>query len=905
MIVVQIQHDLEKQMEAERKQLESKSDVFRMHYQNQLLDLDISRTNMSLSRSMNFAPPPPPPRVDVRHSTSFNHAYDNFEQRDVHGNGYGEVQNKSYHQSDERMDSRMGRMREDCEQLQVALDHQRQEARDLEKKLQEKYQYELEQQRQQHQQQLQQVKDSSQSQLRAQIQNMEEKLHQLEATNHDLQLQYEKKKQETNSLLKLQHEQQRSQQQQEPKQLLPEQSGSSLGLSEKEVLQLQENCRQLQQQSDLYRQEAKSLQVKLQEAEDMIDIMKEMVAQSDSAVESHKATVLKQSSVIAGLEEECAEAKENKKLNSQAPPLSPEVLPAPSALLMTATSPTNSDIESKVVGITRVHKLEAEVVRLQGALVQAQAQAREDHEQDSVLLQSMQQKFESLVSNFESSRIEQNESFEVQEEKLSSMEEEVNCLKEIISAHESTIDHLHKQVNDEKNHNISHSEDINALEIKLDDHKVKEESYKATVQAQKEQICELENDLERVKLSSQQSGDNLLLKRAEIEGEMKAAKDQNKKLRGVIIKIDKAYRLQIRDLRTSLSRVKENVIVLERSLESEVETMNHKTEAFCRPALEAIAKKYEERMEVEKKRLSVAHMKEEKHLISTLKKRLGKERSFSGSADENDNASFNSNGNSVRSHETHEQDSSNVVSNISLVVSHYKTILKNIFELISASSIVGTGPVRDMLFYMESCNIKDIPLQPTSERHVHSIGVVSAKLCEMLGKELNKYVKEKERVVAQIELMSDLLRKEKIHSAELKMSFHQDRKALQEVESSHNISNGTQSLPVVVELESQIQKLKVFNDELTLRHKNEVDRYVMPMPISSTSNRAWNLFIGCCYVQLFSSRTCLTYYCVLLCYVIVMLCCQVKIGVGTERTSSPPETGVAGLYTIHQNILYV
>jgi len=86
----------------------------------------------------------------------------------------------------------------------------------------------------------------------------------------------------------------------------------------------------------------------------------------------------------------------------------------------------------------------------------------------------------------------------------------------------------------------------------------------------------------------------------------------------------------------ALSRLKDNVVVLERSVDSEVESMNHKTQAFTRPLFDAIDERYAIKFEAEKKRLTSAHMREEKHLIGSLKKQLDRE---SVDRDENDSTS--------------------------------------------------------------------------------------------------------------------------------------------------------------------------------------------------------------------------------------------------------------------------
>jgi hypothetical protein len=329
------------------------------------------------------------------------------------------------------------------------------------------------------------------------------------------------------------------------------------------------------------------------------------------------------------------------------------------------------------------------------------------------------------------------------------------------------------------------------------------------VETQNETLRQLTRDLDAQVNIAQQSGDSLLSERKEL----KTLQKKNEKLHAILFKIDGVYRVQIRELRTALSRVKDNVIVLETSVESEVEVMNHKTEAFSRPLFDTIAKKFEEKLEDEKKRLTAAHMKEEKHLIGSLKKKLAKE-----TTDENDSVSVNS----LRS-----QDSIFSSSNLNQVVDHYKLILKNIFEALSSSSIVDSASAREIMFYLESANIKNISEQHIGEKNSNSIGVVSAKLFELLSRELNKYVKEKERVGAQIELMSDMLRKEKINTAELKLSFHQS-KNMRRVESNQSITSAKSlgaGAGAGVELEPRIRKLEAYIEELKLRHKVEIDRY--------------------------------------------------------------------------------
>jgi hypothetical protein len=822
---------MEKQLEAERRQLESKSDVFRMHYQNQLLDLDISRTNMSLSRSMAVAPPP---RVDMRHSGVFEGSHEHGEQQ-RQGQRQGQQLNHShqghlqgYDQQghyipDPQQQQDMQQLRRENQELQRQCEQQRQETGTLQLKLQQQQQQQQQQQsfhvpehhleeqvrqlkqnyQELQQQYEQQRQEASSLQMKLQQQqhhqtlhpptspasnnHLEEQVRQLKKNYQDLQQQYEHKRQEASTLLKLQQ-----QQQQQPQQSVQQQRFASQ-TDDQEQQQLKKDCLEWQHQYELQRQEASSLQLKLQQAADTLDVLKNRAAEAHSTSESQKATIQSQKNLIAELEHECEVASKASH-------------PRPSG----ASSPTTTDLESQVVGISRVRKLEAEIVRLQGALSQAQAQAREDHEQDSVLLQSMQHKFEALVANFESSRTEQNESFAEQEGTVGGLEDEVHSLKEVISMHEKTIAELQDQVKAMVDFNrqleMKHSEEVSALVSEASGYKDTLSAANEIVDTQKSELQKLQTELDKQVNISRESGDNLVTERKEF----KALKQKNQNLNAIIFKIDDTYRLQIRELRTALSRVKDNVVVLERSMESEVEVMIHRTEAFSRPLFDKIAKKYDDKLEGEKKRLTAAHMKEEKHLIGSLKKRLGKE-----GADENDATSVNS---------LMSQHSASSLSDliVNQVVGHYTQVLKHIFEALSSSSIISAGSSREIMFYLESANIKNITEQHVGEKNSNSIGVVSAKLFEMLSRELNKYVKEKEKSVAQIELMSDMLRKEKINTAELKMSFHQS-KTSRSVESNQSVSTGATS---GVDLELQIRKLEAYIDELKLRHKMDIDRYV-------------------------------------------------------------------------------
>jgi len=159
----------------------------------------------------------------------------------------------------------------------------------------------------------------------------------------------------------------------------------------------------------------------------------------------------------------------------------------------------------------------------------------------------------------------------------------------------------------------------------------------------------------------------------------------------------------------------------------------------------------------------------------------------------------------------------------SLVVDHYKHILKSIFESLSSSSIIDESAARDIIFYLDSANIKMISEQRIGEKNSNTIGVVCAKLYEMLSKELNKYVKEKERVAAQMEFTSDLLRKEKLLTSELNMSLQQSH--------SKNFVSNNQSMTSHGSIgmggnnsDAQIRKLEAYIEELKLRHKMEIDR---------------------------------------------------------------------------------
>ena len=791
---------MEKQLEAERKQLESKSDVFRMHYQNQLLDLDISRTNMSLSRSMAA-----PPHVDARHSGIFDHDHGHSYHRDsshVDRSRDYLVQNQSHNSHSRYSDNEVHQLKYEHQKLQKQYEQQLQETDALQRQL-----HELE---------------SNQRNDSQGLSNMESRLQTLKSDYENLREKYDQKRQESTSLqLKLQqyldsdnshnrvtdskHDSQLhfnnlqakyKRQSQELQSLNQRLDTNNSGVNsdnlisndhfEKQMQIMKNDYEDLQEQYELKRQEARSFQLQLQKAADTIEVMKVKISDAGIYTNELKEKNRQLLNRISELERECEKIRENTQ-----------------PLLATATSPI-SDIEAQAVGISRVRKVEAENEKLRKALEQAKEQAREDHEQDSVLLESMQQKVESLVAKYDKSRKELDESLHIKDHELEGQEEEIKSLKGAITAHEETILGLQEQVKEMVDFNrqleITHSEEIESLRKESNHHKDDLNDANDKVAKQEETLRKLKYDLDKIGKDAIES-DNL---------EIRTLKAQNRKLNDVVFKIESSYRVQIRELRTALGKVKDNVVVLERSVESEVETITHKTEAFTRPLFDSIAKKYSDQMQEERKRLATAHMKEEKHLINSLKKKMSKD---NAEGDENDSASVNSS----RSHDT-----TNSLTNVNQVVVHYKLILQNIFEALSASSILSSGSARDIMFYLDSCNIRNISEQQIGERNSNSIGVVSAKLNEMLSKELNKYVKQKEHIAAQVELMSDMLRKEKLNTAELKLSIRHG-KTSQTVSSNQSISNDASS-STVVELESQIRKLESYVDELKIRHKTDIER---------------------------------------------------------------------------------
>ena len=441
------------------------------------------------------------------------------------------------HLPDSHFESQLLQLKKDYQELQQHHQQKTQEASSL--------QMQVQLQQQQHRQSLQ---------LQNQIPDSHLELQQLRKDYQELQQQYQQKAQEASSLQmqlqQLQHRQTLDSQCQLP----DSQKDGQLPEEDKSEYQ------HLQQQFQQKTQEASSLQLKLQQASDTIEIMKEMVSEAHFTADTQKETIQNQQNVISELEHECEVTKKSHHL---LPP--------------TATSPSTDDVETQVVGISRVRKLEAEIVRLQGALTQAQIQAREDHEQDSVLLESMQQKFESLVTNFELSRTAQDESFVEQEATVTGLESEAASLKETIAKHENTITDLHEEVKTMVDFNrqleTTHGEEISALESEAAVCKEELRAANATVETQKETLHHIQMDLDKQENISQHSGDNL----SSAKEELNILKKKNKKLHDILFKIESAYGSQIRELRTALSRVKDNVIVLERSVESEVEVMNHKT----------------------------------------------------------------------------------------------------------------------------------------------------------------------------------------------------------------------------------------------------------------------------------------------------------------------------------------
>ena len=805
--------EMEKQMEAERKQLESKSDVFRMHYQNQLLDLDISRTNMSLSRSMTAAP-----RVDVRHSGVFdresgvhNHNDHSFQSqsqvRPPHHFQQLHSQSNPQPASDHYLVEQVQKLQHDNNDLHQQLEGTREESNNLQLKLH----------RLQHDVQIQQQQQKQRRSIDAEVSAPNADVFiELEKVRQDyqiLQRNYESKRLEASKFevklqqLQQQHKQHEQRLQQRPRHQEQEQEqvkesnfheeSKTLDIENTaQFKQLVEEYEELQQQYEIERQEVRALQMKLQQAADTIEKLKDMVSDAHSVSDSQKRLIQNQKDIIFELEN----VNDASVCHSSVQP------PLETAM----TSPTSDSVETQVVGITRVRKLEAEIVKLQTALSEAQAQAREDHEQDSILLESMQQKFETLVGNYEASRNQQNESIVEQEGIVASLEDEISSQKNVISMHENTIADLQQQVKSMVDFNrqleMTHADELTSLKNEAEGLKSDLIMKNDLIERQEQQLKATQFDLDKHITESQKSGDNLLVERQEL----KSLRRKNQKLNEIVFKIDDTYRLQIRELRIALNRVKDNVVVLERSVESEAESISHKTEAFARPLFDAIDKRYAVKMEAERQRLTSAHMREEKHLIGSLKKRLDKD-----VVDENDSSSINS----LKSQES---SNSNSTSSSSAIVDHYQRVLKSIFEALSSSSIIDTDASRNLIFYLDSANIKKISEQQVGEKNSNTIGVVAAKLYEMLSRELNKYVKEKERVTAQMELMSDMLRKEKLLSSELNMSLQhsQSKKYISNNQSvstrGSSFENGTS--------DSQIRKLEAYIEELKLRHKMEIDR---------------------------------------------------------------------------------
>jgi hypothetical protein len=501
-------------------------------------------------------------------------------------------------------------------------------------------------------------------------------------------------------------------------------------------------------------------------------------------------------------------------------------------LASTHTHTDEVQLTSLPEDILKIHNLENEIQQLQQQLQECQQNALHEQEEDSKLLQEMQRKFDILMDKYETSAGEKAEEmkelkrvigeYEEKEKEIEEMEklkrkfqeisenesaeklklsEENMELRKLIGKKIEENEMLEKSFREEVSH---HEEMLQVLETEKQDFEVSSEKKWKQKFEELEQRYVLEKNKwkEELKLEQQKRQESHEQKICEVkELTMKRVRLSLKKF---YEKIFAKYEMEIETLKRLIKKLKSNMLLLQSSMESEVEMIRSEWSYVCKRFQERLGQELEEKFRKQLLSINEIQMERELNLMKYSNTSVGTTATTHSNSNSSDyksqqlEQSLSGNDStlapSISGGSGGSGSGSVSFQTIEVICNGYHSLLFQIFNQLQSSSLLTDGSCRDLRYLLTSLPSQIIltlkqhtllnqaspsstlsPSLPSLDSLGYSL--VTAKLIDILSRGMKDFLSSSSSSLQeQIQFLSNELRKEKIKCEEVEKEYSMAKK---------------------------------------------------------------------------------------------------------------------------------